>query len=165
MNRPNRRRGSVTLELLLNLPIWLLALFGTIEFGQILSNMQHVSLASRVGAEEAAQTASLPPSGDVPDNVLAAIERQLGAVGIAPAKVILEHNSGGTAVALVSGTGRGDPPDTPLPTLGTYVRVTVFARMGQLGPRLLDQFGVDVGSRVLGESTTFYYQANSAEAP
>ena len=163
---PSRpRRGAITLELLLNLPIWLLAVFGTIEFGQILSGMQHVSLASRVGAEEAAQTDSLPPAGPVPDAILDAIERQLGAAGIAPTKVVLEHNSGGAAISLVSGEGPGEPPATPLPAFGTYVRVTVFAHMSQLGPKLLDRLGLDISSRVLGESTTFRYTVKPAETP
>ena len=48
-----RRRGTITIELLLNLPIWLLAILALVEFGEVAADLQSVSMASRVGAEEA----------------------------------------------------------------------------------------------------------------
>ena len=49
----------MTLELILNLPVWIIVLLAVIQFGQLLSNLQQVALASRVGATEA-----MVPQGD-----------------------------------------------------------------------------------------------------
>jgi hypothetical protein len=145
------------MELLFNLPIWLLALMGVVAFGEMLSCVQQVSLASRVGAEEASRTASLPSAGQVPGNVLDALGHQLAASGLTGTKVILEHNAGKAPATLVSGNGPGDRPGTPLPSQGTYVRITVVARMNGLIPRLLQTIGLDFSSQLLRQSVTFRY--------
>lgn len=133
------RSGTATAELLLNLPIWLIVLFVTAQFGRSLSDNQQISLASRVGAREAAHTANLPETGQVPDNVVQAIGRQLYNAGITCSKVMLEHNLRGVDATLVSGGDASGRPSTPLPEMGKYVRVTVF-------------------SQGKAESTTFRYQ-------
>lgn len=158
-----RRRGSMTVELLLNLPIWLISLVAIVEFGEVVSKIQYVSLASRVGAEEAAKTLSLPSSGNVPNNIVDAIEHQLAISGVCCSKVILEHNAAGTPVTLSSGEGRGAAPSAPLPSLGTYVRVTVFARVSDLTPNLLGRVGLDLSSSFLDQSTTFRYEMRPTE--
>ena len=121
------RPGTVTVEFLLNLPVWLILLLAMVHFGRLLANSQQLALASRVGAREAARTAHLPCSGGVPEHVVRAVGRQLQDSGIACTKVILEHNVGGAHARLESGTGPGTPPHVPLPILGRYVRVTVFS--------------------------------------
>ena len=157
---PSRvRAGAVTLELILTLPIWLIALLTIIEFGQILANLQQLSLASRVGAEEASQTYPLPTAGSVPSNVLTAIDQQLFSAGIAPrCKVILEHNLAPGPTTLVSGDCDCSPPDTPLPVHREYVRVTVCAELTALTPNLLGIFGFDVEDCMVQQSTTFRHE-------
>ena len=153
----------ITLELLLNLPIWLVMVFAVAEFGSMSAHSQQISLASRVGAEEAAHTPSLPPEGDVPPNICEAVERQLLSSGLRCSKVIVEHNTGGRAAALVSGKGLGGPPRIPLPSAGAYVRVSVFVRGTDLTPNLLAGIGFDVSKTVTGQSTTFHYQLPAVE--
>lgn len=152
-----RRAGTIAMELLLNLPIWLIALAGIVELGEVLSSAQQVSFCSRVGAEEASRTDCLPAAGEVPQGVVEAVTRQLASAGMSPAKIILEHNAGGARTMLVSGPGSGDPPQTPLPARGTYVRVTVFARLNRFVPKLFCSLGLDLASQRLRESVTFRY--------
>ena len=113
MPRPRCRRGTVTVELLLNLPIWVILVLAVAQFGEMSCNVQRVSLASRMGAEEAAYTLPLPAAGGVPDNVLYSIQRELAVAGLTWSQVVLEHNLGDTPVTLVSGSGRCDPPGAP----------------------------------------------------
>jgi len=127
------------MELLLNLPIWLIMIVATVKFGGAMSDKQQISLASRVGAREAAQTVGLPNTGEVPPNIVQAIQRQLHNAGLACSKVILEHNVGAANATLVSGGDARGRPNIPLPSLGLYVRVTVF-------------------SKGIGQSTTFLYE-------
>ena len=127
------------------------------------ANVQHVALASRIGAEEASQTACLPGKGQVPENIVEAVERHLNSAGFSCSKVILEHNAGGRPAVLVWGHGPGRPPQSPLPWPGTYVRVSVFARTGQFTPNLLGLFGLDLSSGVLDQATTYRYQLPAGE--
>ena len=161
------RHGAVTLELILTLPIWLIFLLAVIEFGQILANQQQVALASRVGVEEASQTADLPlrDGRPVPDNVIDAIDQQLASSGISACRVILEHNVVPTApsgittpVTASSGTCRHDPPAAELPPARQYVRVTVAVPLTELTPDLLGVFGLDISEKTLQHTTTFRYE-------
>ena len=155
---PKRRCGVITLELLLNLPIWLIMVFAVAEFGRLSSHAQQISLASRVGAEEAARTPDLPATGTVPDNICIAVVNQLQSAGLRCSMLIVEHNTSGQPATLVSGGGLGAPPLTPLPSVGTYVRVSVFIRGTDLAPNLLKHVGFDLSRTVTGQSTTFSYQ-------
>ena len=157
------RGGTIAMELLFNLPIWLIVLLAVIDFGEMLSNAQQVSLASRVGAEEASHTASLPSAGEVPEGVLDAVGRSLAAAGMSASKVILEHNAGKAPAMLVWGNRPGDPPRTALPVCGEYVRVTVVAQARGLTPALLGCLGLDFSSQLLGQSVTFRYSARPTE--
>jgi hypothetical protein len=147
------------MELLLNLPLWLLLVLAVVQFGGLSCGVQQVSLASRVGAAEAAHAAPLPAEGGVPGNVLSAIERQLASSGLACSKVILEHNLQGRPVVLLSGCGPGRPPCTPLPSVGTSVRVTVCVPPAGIIPNLLGKVGLDLWSRALVQSTTFRHES------
>lgn len=142
-----RRAGTIAMELLLNLPIWLIALMGIVELGEILSSAQQVSFCSRVGSEEASHTDSLPTAGEMPQGVVKAIIRHLASAGMSPTKIILEHNAGGSRAVLVCGDGPGGPPPTPLPGQGAYVRVTVCARLNRFVPKLFRSAGLDFSSR------------------
>ena len=162
-----RRRGAVTLELILTLPIWLILLLAIIEFGQLLSNQQQVALAGRVGAEEASQTPDLPisPGVPVPANVLDAIDQQLASSGISACHVRLQHNVVPAAppvfeapIELSAGDCDCREPDAALPSAREYVRVTVGVRLTQLTPNLLRMFGFDVSDRIVQQTTTFRYE-------
>ena len=157
------RGGTIAMELLFNLPIWLIALMGVIDFGEMLSNAQQVSLASRLGAEEASHATSLASAGEVPEPVLDIVGRQLAAARMSASKVILEHNAGKARAMLVWGDRMGDPPATALPVHGEYVRVTVFAKARGLMPKLLRCLGIDFSRQLLTQSVTFRYSAGPTE--
>ena len=152
------------MELLLNLPIWLILLLGMIDVGEMLSNVQQVTMAARVGAEEASRTASLDSAQAVPERIVDAVERQLAAAGLSAGKVVLEHNAGNTPATLVWGDGPGDPPQASLPAYGPSVRVTVAARMRGLLPVVLRSLGLDFSSQMLVQSTTFRYNVQPTES-
>jgi len=154
-----QRGGAVTLELILTVPIWLILLWAIVEWGQILSNEQHVALAARVGAEEASQTANLDAAASVPTNVLIAVTQQLGSSNISWSKVIIEHNLNGSLEELSEGPGDCDPPSTSLlPTNREYVRVTVCVPLTELACNLLGPFGFDISGCTIQHSATFRYE-------
>ena len=162
-----RRRGAVTLELILTLPIWLIFLLAIIEFGQILAGQQQVALASRVGAEEASQTPDLPwqDGSPVPPNVLRAIDQQLASAGITGGQVRLQHNVVPSPppvvpvpVTLSTGGRDCDPAVTELPAVRRYVRLTVGVPLEGLAPNLLATFGFDIAPRIIQHTTTFRYE-------
>ena len=157
-----RRRGAVTLELILTVPIWLILLWAIVEWGQIFSNEQHVALAARVGAEEASQTSGLASATAVPANVVAAITQQLDSSNISWCKVILEHNLNGPLEDLEESSGGScdcDPPSTDLlPTNREYVRVTVCVPLTELACNLLGVFGFDISGCIVQHSATFRYE-------
>lgn len=163
---PDRRivrrppRGAVVLELILALPVLLIFLLAVVEFGLILAQLKHVGLASRVGAEAAAQTPGLSTvDGDaVPADVRAAIDAQLSASGMAACKVILEHNVPAAMVTLESGDCPCEPPGTPFPTTARYVRVTVCVPLSDLTPDLLENFGYTTAGQTVEHSSTFRYE-------
>ncbi|MDZ7619235.1 MAG: TadE/TadG family type IV pilus assembly protein, partial [Patescibacteria group bacterium] len=159
------RRGSVTLELIIMLPVWLIVMGAVVEFGLLIGNRQQVALASRVGAEEASRTAGLhltSDGGPVPTNVVAKVTQQLLSSGIEPCKVTLEHNlAGGPPVALASSgcdcPTLGDSVTWP-PESGSYVRVTVYVPATELTPNILKFFGFDLSDRVVRNATTFRHE-------
>jgi hypothetical protein len=154
-----RRRGAVTLELILTLPIWIIALLAIIEWGQIIAQQQQVALASRVGAEEASQTPGMGGAGSVPPNVITAVEQQLNSSGMTSCKVIIEHNVGSvTPVTLTDGACDCDAPGAPFPPRREYTRVSVCVPLTGLAPNLLATFGFDIADCMVQHSTTFRYE-------
>jgi hypothetical protein len=164
------------LELILNLPVWILALLAVIQFGQLLSNLQQLSLASRVGAEEASETAPATIIGavTVPSNMNDVIERQLQSAGLVDSGgvarfcVILQHDLDGiddTLTYSAPGTDCADceppsSPDLPITTPATrYVRVTVCVPFYVVAPNLLSQCGLDFGDNVVRQTTTFMHES------
>lgn len=166
------RRGSEILELVIVLPVLIFIGLGIVAFGVFYGNRQQVALASRVGAEEASQTAGLPTSGGVPQNILDAVTKHLESSCIKVHEVRLEHNVGGGPFVLTSpGTSLCQcGPTNPLdptsgscgPILGTYVRVTVCVEMEELMPNLLAAFGsgIQVCGKLAQATTTFRYELN-----
>lgn len=163
---PRRRGGGVTLELILNLPIWIIVLLAVIQFGQLLSNLQQVALASRVGAEEAAQTASLPTTDAqlAASDIVVAVEDCLQTAQIIDGStdwcMVLEHNDGGTSTLTYSSSGGacscvpGPAPVVP----NTYVRVTVCVPFTAVAPNLLGAYGLSFLSNDVQQQTTFMYE-------
>jgi hypothetical protein len=180
---PNRsRRGGVTLEMILNFPIWMITLLAVIQFGQLEANLQDVSQASRVGAEEAVLT-DLNTTADndpVPADIVNAVKQQLQTTGIIPLAasspnpylIIVQHNvqyissnptdpSSTHTLYSESAPYICDPPTEALPDPSVYgpaVRVTVCVRMDRLTPNLLNAFGYDISTDYVRQSTTFPYQ-------
>ena len=101
--RHPRRRGGITLEFILALPIFLIAMFAIFQFALFFVGSQQIALASRVGAEAASQirlpnrteygVPPISPSNRVPEYVVDAVLQQLGTSGIEPCCIILEHNA------------------------------------------------------------------------
>lgn len=153
------RRGVTTLELLVNLPVWLIAFLAVVEFGMIFANLQQVALASRVGAKVASESSSFSVGPLNPaDPIVLAIEHQLQLSGITQCKIILEENAGGSHNTHTLGSCVAPPPPTPLPTLGKYVRVSVCVPGSQLAPNLLKAFFLDSSKWIFRETTTFHYE-------
>lgn len=92
------RRGGLTLELLLVLPVLLTVLLGTVEFSLWLAAQQQVVLASREGARAAATGAAV-------DEVEAVVRRVLGDARFASAEL---------AVQITDPAGQPIPPGDPV---------------------------------------------------
>jgi hypothetical protein len=158
------RRGAVTLELIIMLPVWLIAMGAIVQFGLLIGLRQQVALASRVGAEEASRTASLSLTDNdpVPDNVVDVVEQQLLSSGIKQCAIMLEHNLDDAAITLRSGTPDcptiGTSDDWPPPGNYYYVRVTVCVPATELTPNLLKFFGFDISQHVIRNATTFRHE-------
>ncbi len=159
------RHGSVTLELIVLLPVWLIVLGGPVQFGLLIGNRQQVALAARVGAEEASRTAGLQLTSDgdpVPAPVVQVVEQQLASSGIELCGITLEHNlAGEPPITLRSGDCDcptfGESATWPPPS-GSYVRVTVFVVSTELAPNVLRFFGWDISQRVLRNAVTFRHE-------
>jgi hypothetical protein len=99
----------------------------------------------------------LPASGQVPADVLQAIDQQLLSGGIQRCRVRLEHNTGGAQSTLVTGDCDGETRENlsaPLPP-DEYVRLSVCVRLSEIMPNLLATFGFDVSDeRYTAECTT-----------
>lgn len=158
------RRGALILELVVVLPILLIVLLAVVQFGLYFQNMQQVSLAARVGAETASQTANLPSENGmpVPLSIRRAVEQQLASSGIRCAAVRVEHNSGGQPVVLrwpvVDSGFNLTTLDAPPP--GRYVRVTVLVPTNELMPNSLEILGLNLAGpeKRTGFTNTFRYE-------
>ena len=166
------------LELILTLPIFLIALMAVVEFGILVSNEQPLEMATRAGALSATQNV-LPTVGSVPPDVLASISRELSNVGIDMYQAIndglititLVHNVDPSSSSdldppalLVTGTlvcpepVLPPPPDPDLSPFGRrYVRLNVCVRTDLLTPNLLKTYCLDISTRVTQQTKTYRY--------
>ncbi len=149
------RSGTIAMELLWNLPLWLITLLALIELGLVLSSAQYVSFGARLAAEEASRTEFLAGAEEMPPGLVEIVRQQLGMNGMAPSKIVLEHNVGGKRRVLTWGDGPVLVPKIPPPTQGPYVRVTVAARLEQFVPRLFRSLGLDLAWQRLVDSVTY----------
>ena len=158
------RRGSITLELIIMLPAWLIVMGAVVQFGLLIGNRQQVALAARVGAEEASRTVGLNLTEDddpVPTNVVAKVQQQLQSSGIAQCKVTLEHNLAGSPPPVTLTTGECNCPTLAEPAAwpsGSYVRVTVYVPATELTPNVLKFFGFDISERYIRNAATFRHE-------
>lgn len=124
------RRGMLTLELVIALPILLLVVLAAIEFSILLMGNQAISAAAAIGAREA----SMP--GATPRRVEAAVQRALRpwrfAGKIEP--IVLEP-----------------PLPAQVPT-GRPVSVTVRVRSTEVAPDLLKFIGVSLAGQQLSST-------------
>lgn len=158
-----RSRGAVTLELILALPILIIAVFAIVQFGLLFVTMQQLALGCRVGAEEASQTPGLPAAGDVPANVVSIIQKQLENSCIHACAIILEHNQSGPEHTLRcdfdnDGDMLPDCPDCQEPASAippSSVRVTICVELTELIPNCLASWGFDVSDKTVQCSATF----------
>lgn len=160
------RRGITTIEIIITLPIFIIALMAIVELGLLVSNEQIVEMSSRAGSQVASKLATIPSSGSVPASVQAAVARELAQIGATHYHVRLEHNinfSGGSgatmAPVVLTSVTTGAPPNCPPPQAialtpnRRYVRVTVCVYSTELTPNLLHNFGVDLSTRVSDQTT------------
>ncbi len=163
LRRSAPRRGSVVLELIVMLPVWLIVMGAIVQFGLLIGNRQQLALAARVGAEEASRTVDLEltNTGDpVPANVVQVVQQQLDSSGIDECKITLEHNLGGDKVLSSPVAAACDCPtlNASFPTYRGYVRVTVYVPSTELAPNVLSFFGFDISDQYLRNATTFRYE-------
>jgi Tfp pilus assembly protein PilW len=146
MSRRRQRRGVVFFELIIALPIVMIFLAAVIQFALIKINIQHVSMASRIGAKRAA-------AGDNAALVKTAVDRYLDHAGFgAGASAGVTVRDSGAVSDSTSGTCTSIPAFT---TLITSSKVRVCLNLNQLTPNLLDVFGYDITGKTFQIDTTF----------
>ncbi|MFT5328529.1 MAG: Flp pilus assembly protein TadG [Planctomycetaceae bacterium] len=173
-NARPRRRGVVTLELIVVTPIIAIMLSAVVEFGVILSSLEHVTASARAGAKVAAELSTVDLASalaaDNVDDVQAAVDQVLGSAGMVSCMVILEHNPVcvGAAATKTAGACAGcAAPATALPAAavipGGSIRVTVCLEASAAAnqdnfPNLLSTFGYDLSGQIISESITLPYE-------
>lgn len=177
---PKKRQGVTVLEFLLVLPLLIMMILAVVELGLLISNRQALEMATRAGAMYAAEDALLPTNGNVPDDIVDVIGRELTCLGIDIDQAIadgaltvrLEHNVGNSDVddldpsaVLVTGTlvcpptAPPPPPDPDLSQYGRrYVRLSVCVRSDLLAPNLLKTYCFDLTTRVTQHNKTYRYE-------
>jgi Flp pilus assembly protein TadG len=156
-----RRRASVTLELIVALPLLIIGLLAVVEFGVLLASLQQVAAASYEGAKAAAEAPALTsvPADNVllASNIRALVDRRLQSAGFgssASQGVTLRHTVGGGGDATDGICA--DPLTPPLPTQS--VRVTVCVELTRLAPNVLSSFGFTLTGKVAEFTTTLDYE-------
>lgn len=168
--KSDRRRGATLLEVILVLPIVLIAVLAIVEFGLLFSNSQQLEMAARAGGLASVET-SLLSSGTVPQSVVDVIDESLRASKIlGPGETI--EDVGGVRIQHSFGA---EPNSSPLPnytlTAGEptdpvmfevptrpYVHITVSLPTTRLAPNVLLQFGIDLQDRVSSQSKLFRHE-------
>ena len=166
-DRWKNRRGAIeSIELLISLPILLLVTLGVIHFGLLISNLQHLALASRVGAIAASQvTPESFDEEDVPADIQNAVSHQLEINGIDNYEIHLEYNLGDGVESESMSVGEIEceaPEELDPGPSRNYVRVTVCVRLDELTPNLFPTFGFSIGgaTKVARHSTLLRYELN-----
>lgn len=141
----NRRRGSLTVELILVLPILILVTLATIQFGILMTVHQAVTHAASVAAREAAKGASIAQLECVVEEVLKPHYLKVGDC----VSVLLEDGQGDPDLEKI-GTVPCPSSDESLPS--NSVRVTVCVDTScQPFINPLSSFGFSLSDRILCE--------------
>jgi len=166
----SRRRGVVTLELIVVTPIIAIMLSAVIEFGVMLASIEQITASVRAGAKVASELSNADLGNAATavnvDVVQAAVDNVLGSAGMSSCMVILEHNptcNGLVAATKTAGACAGcAAPATALPTTAVIpsgtIRVTVCVEATQLAPNLLSTFGYDLTGQVVSDAITLPYE-------
>lgn len=132
-NRRSRTGAVLALELIMVLPILLMVLLATVEFGILLMSSQGVGAAAALGSRNAA----LPSSSKA--SVEAAVNTGLsGYIWQSKAKTVIFVDSGSGFVKDVGGGTLANAPS------GSIVSVTVEVNMNDAAPDLLKYFGISI---------------------
>jgi hypothetical protein len=145
-----------------------------VEFGIILSSLEHVTAAARAGAKVAAELSTVDlPTAVAANDVQAAVDQVLGSAGMVSCMVILEHNPvcvGAAAMKTAGACAGCAAPATALPAAGAAavipggsIRVTVCLEASAVAnqdnfPNLLSTFGYDLTGQIISESITLPYE-------
>lgn len=128
-----RRGAALSLELIMVLPILLMVLLATVEFGILLMSSQGIGAAAAVGSRNAALPSSSKASVD------AAVATALnGYIWKPKAATVIFVDSGS---GFVKDTGGGTLANAPS---GSIVSVTVQVNMNEAAPDLLRYFGLSI---------------------
>ena len=139
------RRGSLTVELILVLPILILVCLATIQFGILMTVHQAVTHAATVAAREAAKGATINQLGCIVNQVLKPHNLTVGDC----VSVVLEDGVG-TPDAEQVGTVPCPPASSPLPANSVRVSVCVDTDCQPfINP--LSSFGFSLANRILCE--------------
>ncbi len=173
-----RRRGGITLEFILALPVFLIAIFAVFQFALFSAGSQQIATASRVGALAASQM-QLPNRAEygvepiltqVPFELVDCIVNSLHTAGIEPCCIILEHNAN-TFPSPPGSNNYISPhqvlvtefsgcycvrPRTPLPP--ESVRLTVCVELCEVMPNCLATFGFDISDKTAQHTTVFRHE-------
>jgi Flp pilus assembly protein TadG len=171
-------RAAIVVELVVALPVLAVFIAATIEFGAILSGMTQVAMASRMGAQIAAEDSNLQTvagSTAAVTAIQARVDRVLATAGIGSASAVgnsctvqLRHNirdgsglyTAGGSCPCESPTSNlpPTPPIAAVPSTPFYVRVTVCVELGKLAPPLLNSFGFSTANRFVEHTATYPYE-------
>lgn len=141
--RHNRRGAILSLELIMVLPILLLVLLATVEFGILLMASQGVGAAAAIGSRNSA----LPSTSTLSINAAVATALD-GYVWQGTEEVVIYVDSGGGFVKDTLGNNVLENAPS-----GSIVSVTVNVEMDQAAPNLLKYFGISLTGK---ELTTTY---------
>ncbi len=163
---PGRARGgAVTVELIIALPVLVIAIVAVIVFGLLMGNRQWVEQASRAGAEVASVLPTMATEVVVPPGVRESIEASLAQAGIDATvangnlTIVLETDVGGLRQMTDTNGGPDCDPDVlNPPPLRNYTRVVVCVRSTALAPNALVTFGFDLSDSVARQETTLRYR-------
>lgn len=171
-----RRRGVITLELILTFPILIIVLLAVVEFGLILAASKHVEFASRLGAKLAAESSGTDLetlNTGVISPLRVEIDQYLNTAGYSDScTVILEHNVAGTGGMVQVNPNPADCPCGPVgslpsqfpplpsPAVTTFesVRVTVCLPMEGNIPNCLSTFGFDLDGCTIQQTVVWRYE-------
>ena len=140
----SRKGALVSLELIMVLPILLMVLLATVEFGILLMSSQGVGAAAAIGSRNAA----LPSSSRA--SVVSAVDSALAGYfwkNTRQIEVFVDSGGGFVKDTPVPGTLLANAPT------GSIVSVTVNVEMDNAAPDLLTYFGLSLNNKYL---TTTY---------